>query len=457
MNDHSAAVSDADRDVVVHAYPLYEMRRMRAATSPRRLADHGEAPAGQRWCNVFAHTRELLAPGRSRVVTPNNDTLYSTAWLHVDEPLVIDVPDTQGRYYVLGLLDFFTNPFAHLGTRCTGNAARAFVLTPPGWQGDLPAQLQAPGCQVPCPTPWVWIIGRILVDGEHDLAGAHAVQDGLKVRRLSDWMAGRPPRPACFDPDCDPTAPPTASHFAHQVRAALAQNPTPPDTGGVPSSALAAVGLDPASPAPEGRTLDRLTRALREALDMLRATETGERTAEGWILPPQVQGSFGSDHRTRALVALKYIGMLESAEAYYPMAWQDEDGQPLTGRRVYALRFAPGATPPVDAFWSITLYDARDYMLVANPIGRYAIGDRTEGLAWAADGSLTIHIAHQAPDDPHARANWLPAPAGDFYLCLRAYIPRPALLEGRWRPPALRVIGEAEETADLPTAMEPLA
>jgi len=446
----SSATSTADREAIVYAYPLYEMRRMRAATSPRRVAAHGEASEGQRWCNVFTHSRSLLAPGRSRVVTPNNDTLYSTAWLHVDdEPLVVEVPDTQGRYYVLGLLDFFTNPFAHLGTRLTGNAARRFVLTPPGWQGELPEALQSAGTRVPCPTPWVWVIGRILVDGEHDLPGAHAVQDGLRLHRLGDWVAGRPPRPRAFDPDCDPSAPVGPAHFAHQVRAALGENP-PPASDLPQIAALAALGLDPAGPPPADEALRRLGQALDEALALLRNTETGRQTPQGWTLPPLVEGSFGDDHRARALVALKYIGMLESAEAYYPLAWKDEDGEPLTGRRVYTLHFAPGATPPVDAFWSITLYDARDYMLVANPIDRYAIGDRSAGLAWAADGSLTIHIAHEAPQEPDARANWLPAPAGEFYLCLRAYIPRPALLEDRWRPPALRVTGRPAGTADAP-------
>lgn len=443
----STTTAHLDRDAVVYAYPLYEMRRMRAATSPRRVAAHGEAPAGQRWCNVFTHSRHLLAPGRSRVVTPNNDTLYSTAWLHVDdEPLVVEVPDTQGRYYVLGLLDFFTNPFAHLGTRLTGNGARRFVLTPPGWEGALPAELQAAGSRVACPTPWVWVIGRILVDGEHDLPGAHGVQDGLQVRRLSDWIAGRPARPEAFDPDCDASAPPTPAHFAHQVRAALHANP-PPAPDGQWLAALAALGLDPAGAPASHAAPDRLGPALDEALALLRGAETGRPTAEGWTLPPVVSGSFGDDHRSRALVALKYIGMLESAEAYYPMAWQDAQGEALTGRRRYSLHFGPGATPPVDAFWSITMYDAHDYMLVANPIGRYAIGDRSEGLDWAGDGSLTIHIAHDAPSDPAERANWLPAPAAEFYLCLRAYIPQPALLEGRWHPPALQVTGHSPSLA----------
>ena len=172
-------------EAVIHTCPLYEMRRMRAATSPRRNAAGEAAPAPLRWCNQFVHARQLLRAGTSRVVTPNNDTLYTNAWLDLGAgPLVIDVPDTAGRYYVLGLLDFFTNPFAHLGQRLTGTAARSFLVTPPGWQGALPPPFDAPGAHIAAPTHWLWVIGRILVDGEHDLPAVHALQDGFAVRPL---------------------------------------------------------------------------------------------------------------------------------------------------------------------------------------------------------------------------------------------------------------------------------
>lgn len=157
---------------------------------------------------------------------------------------------------------------------------------------------------------------------------------------------------------------------------------------------------------------------------------------------PLVEGSFGEDHLARALVALKYIGMLESREATYPMAWHDAAGEALTGQRRYTLRFAPGALPPVEAFWSLTMYDTRDYMLVDNPIDRYAIGDRTPGLRRDADGGLTLHIQHARPEGEAAQANWLPAPEGDFYLCLRAYVPRAELLDGHYLLPPLTVTKE---------------
>ena len=170
------------QEAVLYAWPLYEMARMRAATSPKRTEAGAQAPEGQRWCNTFVHARQLLRAGGSRVVTPNHDTLYTNAWLDLGAgPLVIDVPDTAGRYYVLGLLDFYTNPFAHLGQRLTGTRARAFVIVPPGWQGELPAAFDAPGARIQAPTRWLWVIGRILVDGPHDVAAVNALQDGFPL------------------------------------------------------------------------------------------------------------------------------------------------------------------------------------------------------------------------------------------------------------------------------------
>jgi hypothetical protein len=355
---------------------------------------------------------------------------------------VIDVPDTGGRYYVLGLLDFFTNPFAHLGQRLTGTAARSFLVTPPGWQGPLPPPFDAPGAHIAAPTPWLWVIGRILVDGEHDLPAVHALQDGFAVRTLADWQAGRPSQARAFDPDCDPQAPPDAARYAAQVNAALRDNP-PPAEHAAQVARFAAVGLGAGLGAPDAEQQAALQHALDSVLPRLRAASTGRRLDSGWELPALVEGGFGDDFQARAEIALKYIGMLESREAIYPLAWHDARGRPLHGSRRYRLRFAPGALPPVQAFWSLTLYGAHDCMLVDNPIDRYAIGDRTPGLRADADGGLTLHIGHAPPASEDQRANWLPAPREGFYLCLRAYMPRPELLDGRY---ALPPIEEDQET-----------
>ncbi len=445
----AAAQQALAEQAVTWAYPLYEMRRMRAATSPRRTEAGQAAPEGMRWCNLFTHARQLLRAGTSRVVTPNNDTLYTNAWLDLGAgPLVINVPDTAGRYYVLGLLDFYTNPFAHIGPRLTGTQARSFLVTPPGWSGALPAGFDAPGAHIQAPTRWLWVIGRILVDGPRDLAAVHALQDGFSMAPLADWLTGQAavaPAPQAFAPDCDPQAPATADHFAAQVNAALRENP-PPAAQRELVERFAAVGLGNGGTELDDAQVRALQQALDAVLPRLRSAQSGTSQASGWIVPPLVMDSFGDDYATRAQVALKYIGMLDGREAVYPMAWTDAQGQPLDGGARYCLRFAPGALPPVNAFWSITLYDARSYMLVDNPLDRYAIGDRSTGLRRDADGGLSLHIQHAAPHSETARANWLPTPEGRFYLCLRAYLPRTDMLNGRYALPPLQRLNDEQES-----------
>jgi hypothetical protein len=442
---------------LIYAWPLYEMHRMRAATSPRRTAADGfagdspESPL--RWCNSFIHERRLLTAGASRVVMPNNDTLYTNAWLDLsDGPLVITLPDTGDRYHVLGLLDYFTNPFAHVGTRTTGNGAGRVLVTPPGWVGEVPVDCQAPGRHIASPTPWVWIIGRILVDGEADVARVAALQDQFGIRTLADAQAGRPGQGKRFLPGFDSRTPFSVPHFLKGANAALAANPAPAgdasllellaDMGlGATPQALPAILAQPA-------IASAWQRAAATAQALLAPTQrsSGQGTGDvdrlgGWL--PSLLGaahrlSYGADHLTRALVARQGIGALSPDEALYPRCVRDSQGQPLHGGHCYQLRFAPGQLPPVNAFWSITLYSSRDYLLVDNPMGRYAIGDRTPGLRHDADGGLTLAIQHAMPISEASRANWLPAPADGFFLCLRAYLPSAEMVDGRYRLPELQ-------------------
>lgn len=442
----AAALRGLAAEAVTYAWPLYEMSRMRAATSPRKTAagPAGDTPdSPQRWCNVFIHARKLLGAGQSRVVTPNHDTLYSNAWLDLSGgPLVIDVPDTAGRYYVLGLLDFYTNPFACIGQRTTGTAARSFVITPPGWQGTLPAALQGAGAHIAAPTPWVWIIGRTLVEGPHDVPAVNALQNGFVLRRLAAWSAGQDATdtPRRFDPGFDAhaftEAAPGAIRFAAVVNEALKHNPPPAHEQALVAR-LKAVGIGVDAPALTAAQQATLSQALDRCLAQWHDASIGQTGRTGWQTMPLLERSFGDNYAGRALVALKYIGALESREASYPMAHADANGQALHGRHAYRLRFEPDGLPPVQAFWSLTMYDAHDCMLVPNAMDRYAIGDRTPGLHRDTDGSLTLHIQHIPPTDPAARANWLPAPADGFYLCLRAYVPREELLDGRYTLPPL--------------------
>jgi hypothetical protein len=425
----------------VYLMPLWEMARMRAATAPRRDAAgrfvDADPATRLRWTNTFVHARRLLGAGGSKVVTPNNDTLYTNAWLDLSRgPVAIGVPDTADRYYVLGFLDFWTNPFAHVGRRTTGTGAGTFLVTGPGWSGEVPAGMR----RIASPTDAVWIIGRIMVEGPEDVPAVNALQDGFTMAPLAAWQRGETSAPEALDVGMDPKAPRDAAHFRDVVGRALRENP-PPAAERALLADFARLGLDgglvPGAPRlPDAVALGAIARALPRMDALLDTEDAGDDVAGrgGWSAPMVLGESFGTDWHRRAVVARRYIGALTSVEAFYPMAHADAQGRPLSGEHRYLLRFAPGAEPPVDCFWSLTMYDSRDCMLVSNPIDRYRIGDRSRGLVRDADGGLTLHLQHASPGAAR-EANWLPAPAGRFYLCLRAYQPRPELLDGRWRAP----------------------
>ncbi|WP_179404400.1 DUF1254 domain-containing protein [Burkholderia guangdongensis] len=426
----------AAADAVQFALPLYEMSRMRSATAPR--ADHagrfaGDSPESTlRWANLWSHTRRLLGPQDRKVVTPNNDTLYSSAWLDLSRgPLVLRVPAMGERYYVLGLLDMYTNPFGYVGTRTTGRDAGAFLVHGPGWRGDVPDGMRA----LACPTDAVWMIGRMLVDDDTDLAAAVALQDQLTIEPApgSDAQVpcridtGMQPNERLGDPEV----------FARVVNRALAGNPPPADEASLVAR-FAACGIGAALDGvpPTDAQRDALARAIRDAIRTL--SEASPSTlGGGWALPVDLLESFGTDYRQRARTALSYIGALGIREAMYLMADRDADGALLDGHASYVLHFPPGGAPRTDAFWSLTAYERESCMLADNAIGRYSLGDRTPGLQHDADGGLRIAMSAREPADPVLRRNWLPAPPGRFYLALRLYVPGDAHIERRFAYPPI--------------------
>ncbi|GAB2899625.1 acetate--CoA ligase family protein [Paralcaligenes sp. KSB-10] len=413
-------VSSATRLTVIATLPLFEMARMRASNTPRKHAIQGfagDSPASRmRWVNQFTHTRRLRSPHDREVVTPNNDTLFTNAWLDLSAgPLVIDVPEMGQRYWVLGFLDAWTNPWAYAGRRTTGGDAQRLFVHGPGWTGDVPAGMH----RISAPSDDVWIIGRILVDANPaDLAKVHALQDRFAIRRLDAASALSRIDSLLEDHG---TGVPDAHEYLRVLESMLARNPSP-------------VPLPEWPPA-----LEELQNALTNVYTELREVAQPSKLGGGWTTAVAVRTSFGDDIVTRARVARNWIGTLGIDEAMYIMAEVDAEGDALTGARRYVLRFPPGAGPQVGAFWSITLYRRSDCLLVANPIGRHSIGDRTHGLQHDADGSLGISI--QA-DDPGPGKNWLPSPAGEgFYLTLRLYQPQREHLEGTFNYPPLRRVG----------------
>lgn len=436
MNQDKLALT---KEAIIFTLPLYEMARMQSASSPRRNAGVFADPAGGpestlRWVNLFSHTRHLLGPADRRVVTPNNDTLYTNAWLDLTQgPLLIHAPDTGGRYYVLGFLDFYTNPFAYSGTRTTGTGAQTLFVHGPGWRGEAAEGAIPEGAiLIAAPTNHVWVLGRILATAEEPLEPVHWLQDAFRIvsaARPQESSAG-----AVFDAGIGPRdLPADPVLFARVVNRALVFNPPPAEDKGTVAD-FAAAGIGPGLPVPADTSI--LGAALTLVLAELDAPQPSA-LGGGWTLTMGVLTSYGRDWRLRALIARGYIGALGMEEAMYVTAEVDQAGRPLDGKHAYRLRFAAGARPEVDGFWSLTMYCKADYLLVDNPIKRYSIGDRTPDLRNDADGGLTIILSHLPPPGD---ANWLPAPAENFYVTLRLYLPHRSHLERRFVYPAVTMI-----------------
>jgi hypothetical protein len=397
--------------------------------------------------NRFGHAATLAGP-QERFVSINNDTVYSIAQLDLSAgPVRLEVPDTGGRYYVLQFVDAWTNNFAYVGHRATGTSAGSFLLAPPGDEHHASDQ----GPVIRFPTAVATIVGRWAVDGEDDLPAVQALQAGLTLTPLGGGAGRGLPAP-------DPSVPEDLRFF-EQLRVWMqAFPPAPRDLDH--QRRLGPLGLlEPASPYVDPGP--GLAAALRAGLEQGRdgleraLTHTPSPRQNGWNLTYHVfdynldffdLGALDDPNwKTRAEPRDRYLLRAAAArgglwgnhgyEAAYAMAYDDGDGEQLSGSHRYTLRF--DRTPPVGAFWSVTMYDTPDFYLVANPIGRYSIGDRTPGLHTAEDGSLTIVLQHDEPSTPAERANWLPTPAGDFRPILRLYEPDEAVFDGSYELPPI--------------------
>jgi len=394
--------------------------------------------------NSFSHASRLAGPD-DRFVSINNDTVYSIAQVDVSGgPVLLRVPDTAGRYYVLQFVDAWTNNFAYVGRRATGTAAGSFLLVPPGWEGNAPGGTRV----IEFPTQVATIVGRWACNGPADLDAVQALQSKLALEPQGT--------PAAATGIPAPAEVPADLAFFEQLRTWMQAFP-PSAQDQDYQQRFAALGLlDPDSPysdCPSG-----LAQALTAGADTAKQKIEAALTAGG--LAPVVNGwtltfhtfDYNLDHLglgtiddpawkiadreasylARALAARGGLWGNHGYEAAYPMTYVDADGDQLDGRNRYTLTF--DQDPPVDAFWSITMYDLPEFYLVANPIGRYSIGDRTPGLRHDSDGSLTIVIQHEQPSDT---SNWLPAPAAPFRPLMRLYQPQDAILDGTYKIPPI--------------------
>lgn len=415
-------------EAYVYGYPLVEMYRVRY----KRLFEPNDGIPSR--LNEFHHVRNLLDYKNTAVVAPNNDTLYSTAWLDLaKEPIVLEVPASPKRFYVMQFMDFYTSDFAILGTRTTGSNAGSYVVVGPNWKGELPKDLK----RIDSPTNSVWLLGRTLVDGPEDLAAAHAQQDRYRLLPLSDWRNKTVPKPQAL-PNMRPYKLDEPLQFFEFVNLALHENPPPAreaalmsvfgEIGVGPDKTFAISSLDPAS-------ARGLTRAVQDGEKIVAANRRRGAALNGWRPPSANSGTFGDDYLLRAVTA-KYALAALTPDDDYSFVLGLGDNNAMDGSHDYVLRFEKGQLPPVNAFWSVTMYLAPSGFLVDNPIHRYSIGDRTRGLKYGADGSLTIYVQHDSPG-PDKESNWLPAPSGAFALGLRCYSPSKAITSGTWKPPAI--------------------
>ncbi len=398
----------------------------------------GHAPVNQ-----FGFSTELATPDSAIFVSPNEDTLYNSAWLELGrEPMVLHVPDTGGRYYVEELLDAYTNNFGSIGRRMTGTGGGDFAITGPGWNGTLPAGMQ----EIMSPTNTTWVVGRILVDGKEDLPAAMVLQKRFTLTPLSQF--GKPGTVtgnetlAGFGKSTPSPDAQGRLEFFEELRVALKNNPPPAGEAAL-MAMFSQIGLLK-NETPYGSDMDPATaaglaRAVRDGEQIVMATfasPKGSKDINGWNYSTNI-GTYGYNYMARAAVAQGGLAANVPQEAVYPKAQADSDGRPLNGANRYVIHFDGGNLPPVNAFWSVTLYNATTYMLVPNPIGRYAIGDRTPGLKYGPDGSLDLYIQRMAPAGNES--NWLPSSDGDLYLILRMYQPRQEVLNGTYPiPPVVR-------------------
>jgi hypothetical protein len=425
-------------EAYVYLYPLVLM------DATRRQAVNIEAGKviGRGPMNAFTNV-PIFPPADFRdVVRPNFDTLYSIAWLDLTkEPMVVAAADTQGRYYMLPMLDMWTDVFACPGKRTTGTKDVRFAVVPPGWQGAIPAGVE----RIDAPTPYVWIIGRTQTNGSKDYEPVHKVQAGYAIVPLSQW--GKTPEPvkAVIDPAVDMTTTPMIQVDGMEPGdffgcAAELLKVNPPHITDQPIIArMRRIGIEPgksfAFKNADAVVRGALERATPDALKGMREKiPTLARVVNGWQMNTDTMGVYGNYYLKRAIVALVGLGANLPEDAVYPLNLGDADGQPLTGACKYVLHFAKSEIPPVDAFWSITLYDEHGFPS-ANALNRHAIGDRDE-LKFNADGSLDLYFQKESPGKDR-ESNWLPAPTEAFNLTMRLYAPKLEIRDGRWAPPAV--------------------
>jgi hypothetical protein len=418
-----SALDPLIREAMLYAYPYNEFMQM------RHTALNDTTAPTYTTLNRFKHARHLATPQDRWANGPITDTFYSTNWIDVGpSPVVLTLPDTAGRYYVIALVGADLNTFAYVGRRVSGTAARRVAIVAPDWVGAIPVADQV----IRASTRDIYFNLRVLVDGPDDLARAHVVQDGFRTLPVSSQTEEPKQAPSRGD----------WARFVDVTNEAIARNPPPAREAallqryaqvGICGTGCSWAALPTKVQARWQALAPEIEKELKGALNADRHTPDPKRK-NGWV-PYRLPGSFGTNYRMRAGSAAMSGGILgvEAAEATYFAASVDGSNTALGNGASYRLHLPQGRLP-ADAFWSISLYEfvPGGQYLVDNPIKRYTIGDRTRGLQFNSDSSLDIWIAPTDPG-PNKNANWLPSPVNNrFYLMARAYQPWPEVLDPSW-------------------------
>jgi hypothetical protein len=384
--------------------------------------------------NQMANAWGVLGPKFSAIQSANSDTQYSVTWYDVSkEPYILHIPDTKGRFYTFQFADAWTNNFHYASTRTMGSQEQNYALVAPGWTGKLPANV----IRIDSPTPTGFIPGRIFVASEKDVAAVNALQKQVTMTPLSSYGKKYTPPKVKVVPAKQYSG---YLAFFEQLGDTLAMNGAPAADAGI-LGMFKNIGLtidhgfDP-SALSDGEKKS-LAQAIVDGEAMLAAKAASMgRNVNGWQLSPVLDEYFGTSYLFRAAIGYQAMFVNTPIEAYYPSVFKDADGKALDGSSgKYAITFPKGQTPPVGAFWSITMYDTKKRLMVENSINRYKIGS-ADKLKAAADGSTTLYIQADSPGKDK-QSNWLPAPKEPFYMLMRMYLPNIEVLNGQYEIPGV--------------------
>ncbi len=419
-----------------YAAPLVAMYNLRNTVA---FGDNPKALPGQIWRLEDVATPKLAA--ESGYVSPNVDVLYGFGFVDLSaEPVILTAPNSRGRYYMIEVVDMWTNAFAYPAGAAAGYGGGRFAFVGPGWKGTLPPGVE----RIDSPTRWVEFQPRVSVKSEADLPSARQVLRAITLQGLAEYTGQPgPPHPAYHYDAPTMTAGVASSHmkfddplqFWSIFSNALNENPPPASEIEAVLPSLEYLGLkfgeqwqpDKVPPV----VLAQMKKAAANISDLALGTMPLAGTlANGWVMPPYNTGNSGTDYLARLDVAVFGLAANTTREAIYYSAILDANNEPMTGARRYTLTLKPPmkyASPVPPGFWSVTMYDRVTNYTAPNPINRYHLSD-TNDLKKNADGSITLYLQTASPG-PDLASNWLPAPPGPFYLILRNYAPGPDLPE----------------------------